>query len=93
MEYKDIKIGDKAELKHVITSSDIDNFVYLRFNGANLDAAHWQFKFEPVIDPLAEFAAHPELVESGDRLYHYLENSGNSVARQLPVPYSQVYLA
>ena len=74
-------------------SADIDNFVYLRFNGANLDAAHWQFKFEPVIDPLAEFAAHPELVESGDRLYHYLENSGNSVARQLPVPYSQVYLA
>jgi 3-oxoacyl-[acyl-carrier protein] reductase len=29
MKYKDIKIGDKADLKHVITSDDIDKFVEL----------------------------------------------------------------
>jgi hypothetical protein len=72
-------------------SADIDNFVYLRFNARLVDSAHWQFRFEPVIDPLAEFAAHPELKESGAYLYHYLENGGRTLARQMPAPYTGVF--
>ena len=65
-------------------AADIDNFVYLRFNSNNIPAANWQFKFEPVIDPIAEFSAHPELIlRDGSRIFHYLENSGSPVSYQL----------
>jgi hypothetical protein len=71
-------------------SADIENFVYLRFNGGALPLAHWQFKFEPVVDPVAEFSAHPELVQAstGLRLYHYLENSGSPIAYSMTSAYA-----
>jgi hypothetical protein len=61
-------------------SADIDNYVFLRFHAPNGEQAHWQFKFEPVFDPPAEFAKNPTLVSpNGSRLFHYLENFGSPI--------------
>jgi hypothetical protein len=62
-------------------ATDNDNFVYLKFNSgltAVADAKFWQFKLEPVADPLAEIAKHPELRgPNGQVTYLYIENSGD----------------
>lgn len=62
-------------------ATDNDNFIYLKFNSgftATADAKFWQFKLEPVADPLAEIAKHPELRgANGQTSYLYIENSGN----------------
>ena len=61
-------------------ATDNDNFIYLKFNSgftAIADAKFWQFKLEPVADPLAEIAKHPELRgANGQVTYLYIENSG-----------------
>lgn len=61
-------------------ATDNDNFIYLKFNSgltATADAKFWQFKLEPVADPLAEIAKHPELRgPNGQVSYLYIENSG-----------------
>jgi hypothetical protein len=61
-------------------ATDNDNFIYLKFNSgftAIADAKFWQFKLEPVADPLAEIAKHPELRgANGQATYLYIENSG-----------------
>jgi hypothetical protein len=61
-------------------ATDNDNFIYLKFNSgftATSDAKFWQFKLEPVADPLAEIAKHPELRgPNGQVSYLYIENSG-----------------
>ena len=61
-------------------ATDNDNFIYLKFNSgftATSDAKFWQFKLEPVADPLAEIAKHPELRgANGQVSYLYIENSG-----------------
>jgi hypothetical protein len=61
-------------------ATDNDNFIYLKFNSgftATADAKFWQFKLEPVADPLAEIAKHPELRGSNGQVsYLYIENSG-----------------
>mgnify|MGYP003647757175 CR=1 FL=1 len=61
-------------------ATDNDNFVYIKFNSgftAIADAKFWQFKLEPVADPLAEIAKHPELRgPNGQVTYLYIENSG-----------------
>ena len=61
-------------------ATDNDNFIYLKFNSgftAIADAKFWQFKLEPVADPLAEIAKHPELRgANGQVSYLYIENSG-----------------
>ena len=61
-------------------ATDNDNFIYLKFNGgftATSDAKFWQFKLEPVADPLSEIAKHPELRgTNGQVSYLYIENSG-----------------
>ena len=61
-------------------ATDNDNFIYLKFNSgftAITDAKFWQFKLEPVADPLAEIAKHPELRgANGQITYLYIENSG-----------------
>jgi hypothetical protein len=61
-------------------ATDNDNFIYLKFNSgltAIADAKFWQFKLEPIADPLAEIAKHPELRgANGQATYLYIENSG-----------------
>lgn len=61
-------------------ATDNDNFIYLKFNSgftAIADAKFWQFKLEPVADPLAEIAKHPELRSANGQVsYLYIENSG-----------------
>jgi hypothetical protein len=61
-------------------ATDNDNFIYLKFNSgltAISDARFWQFKLEPVADPLAEIAKHPELRgANGQVSYLYIDNSG-----------------
>lgn len=61
-------------------ATDNDNFVYIKFNSgltAVADAKFWQFKLEPVADPLSEIAKHPELRgPNGQVTYLYIENSG-----------------
>ena len=61
-------------------ATDNDNFIYLKFNSGFTtitDAKFWQFKLEPVADPLAEIAKHPELRgANGQVSYLYIENSG-----------------
>ena len=61
-------------------ATDNDNFIYLKFNSgltAVADAKFWQFKLEPIADPLAELAKHPELRgANGQATYLYIENSG-----------------
>jgi hypothetical protein len=61
-------------------ATDNDNFVYLKFNSgftATADAKFWQFKIEPIADPLSEIAKHPELRgPNGQVSYLYIENSG-----------------
>jgi hypothetical protein len=62
-------------------ASDTDNFIYIKFNSgltAIADAKFWQFKIEPIADPLSEIAKHPELRgPTGLVTYLYLENSGD----------------
>lgn len=68
-------------------SGDIDNFIYLRFNSGTTgatNAAHWQFKFEPVVDVQAELATKPSLKTNGQLQYHYLENTGTPVSQSVP---------
>lgn len=72
-------------------AGDIENYVYFRLNATSLALANWQIKFEPVIDPAAEFATHPELKStSGERLFHYIENGGDTVVNPLQGVYSGV---
>jgi hypothetical protein len=65
-------------------ATDNDNFIYLKFNSgltAVADAKFWQFKIEPVADPLAEIIKHPELRNAnGQTTYLYIENSGEPQA-------------
>lgn len=65
----------------VSRAADIENYLFLRFNSNLLTAAsasNWSFKFEPVVDPVAEFQRN-DLLYNGQRYFHYLENSGNLV--------------
>lgn len=59
-------------------AAEQDNFVYLKFKGNEF--ASWQFRFEPVIDPISEVKTHPQIQserEDGSLtvFYHYLQNS------------------
>ena len=69
-------------------TNSIDNFNYIKFNSnstAVADAKYWQFKLEPIADPQAELAKHPELRGSnGQVTYLYLENSGNAQTWSMP---------
>lgn len=69
-------------------AADNDSYVFLRFDTGTRGesaAGHWQFKFEPVIDPMSEFQAHPELYDAtaGGRFYYYLENAGALTVKSL----------
>ena len=61
-------------------ATDNDNFVYIKFNSGSTalaDAKFWQFKLEPIADPLSEIRKHPELRgPNGQVSYLYIENSG-----------------
>jgi hypothetical protein len=64
-------------------AADIENFNYIKFNNGKtkdnaIDPEYWQFKFEPVADPLAEIKKHPELNPNGQVQYAYLENSSGT---------------
>jgi hypothetical protein len=59
-------------------AAEQDNFIYIKFRGN--EKTNWQFKLEPVIDPLSEIKTHPEIQtidETGEKnvIYHYLQNS------------------
>jgi hypothetical protein len=70
-------------------ASDVDNFVYFRFNSGRrglANADHWQFEIEPVHDTIAEFNSHPLATENGAFRFFYLENSGKEQRIGLPGP-------
>lgn len=65
-------------------AAEQDNFIYLKFNGGNTPR-HWQFKLEPIADPLAEIAERPDLrLNNGRVRYYYIQNSGNVETINLP---------
>lgn len=65
-------------------ASEQDNFIYLKFNGGDT-ARHWQFKLEPVFDPLAEIAEREDLrLNNGKVRYYYIQNSGDVKTINLP---------
>ena len=60
-------------------AAEQDNFIYLKFNGGNVPQ-NWQFRLEPIVDPLAEIAKRSFLRQSNGRVkYFYLQNSGDAV--------------
>ena len=59
-------------------AAEQDNFVYLKFKGNEFTS--WQFRFEPVIDPISEVKTHPQIQSAREDgsltvFYHYLQNS------------------
>jgi len=59
-------------------AAEQDNFIYIKFNGG-ATAQNWQFRLEPVVDPLAEIAKHSFMRQSNGLVrYFYLQNSGNA---------------
>ncbi len=67
-------------------SSDVDNYVYLKFNSGNSglsNARHWTFELEPVHDPVAEIKSK-QLNSGGSTNFFYLENSGSESTISLP---------
>jgi hypothetical protein len=59
-------------------AAEQDNFVYLKFKGNEF--ASWQFRLEPVIDPISEVKTHPQIQSAREDgsltvFYHYLQNS------------------
>lgn len=59
-------------------AADQDNYVYLKFSGG-ATAYNWQFRFEPVADPISEITERPDLRLSDGRVrYYYLQNSGDA---------------
>jgi len=64
-------------------AAEQDNFIYIKFNGG-ATAQNWQFRLEPVVDPLAEIAKHSFMRQSnGTVRYFYLQNSGNAATLSL----------
>ena len=64
-------------------AADQDNYVYIKFHGGT-QAEHWQLRFEPVVDPLAEIMEHKTLRKSNGRVcYCYLNNSGSAATLAL----------
>ena len=41
-------------------AADQDNYVYLKFSGGST-AYNWQFKFDPIVDPVSEVTKNPSL--------------------------------
>jgi len=71
-------------------AADQDNYVYIKFSGGNT-AYNWQFKFEPVTDPISEVTERPDLrLSNGNIRYFYMENSGSATTIDLGGG-SQVY--
>lgn len=65
-------------------AAEQDNFVYLKFNGGDTPR-HWQFKLEPISDPVAEIAERGDLrLSSGKVRYYYIQNSGDATTINLP---------
>lgn len=59
-------------------AAEQDNFIYLKFNGGGVPQ-NWQFRLEPIIDPLSEIAKRGFLRQSNGRVkYFYLQNSGDA---------------
>ena len=59
-------------------AADQDNFVYLKFNGG-ANPQTWQFKLEPIVDPISEVTGNPSLrLSNGTVRYFYLQNSGST---------------
>ena len=59
-------------------AAEQDNFVYLKFNGGNT-AQQWQFRLEPIFDPLAEIKTNKVLRNSAGAVnYFYIQNAGDS---------------
>ena len=71
-------------------AADQDNYVYIKFSGGNT-AYNWQFKFEPVTDPISEVTERPDLrLSNGNIRYFYMENNGSATTINLGGE-SQVY--
>lgn len=64
--------------------SQSENYINLRFNAWRNAPANWSFQIEPVVDPIAEAASHPEVRVDGLIRYIYLENSSTAAAIDLP---------
>jgi len=64
-------------------AAEQDNFIYIKFNGGSTPQ-NWQFRLEPIIDPLAEIAKHSFLRQTNGLVrYFYLQNSGNAATLDL----------
>jgi len=64
-------------------AAEQDNFIYIKFNGG-ATAQNWQFRLEPIVDPVAEIAKHSFMRQSnGTVRYFYLQNSGNAATLSL----------
>lgn len=69
-------------------AADQDNFVYLKFNGGTA-VQNWEFKLEPVVDPVSEVSGNPALrLSNGAVRYFYLQNSGNATTVALGSGYT-----
>jgi hypothetical protein len=64
-------------------AAEQDNYVYLKFNGGDT-AQQWQFKLEPIFDPLAEVKTHNLRTAEGVVNYFYVQNAGKSTSIDLP---------
>jgi hypothetical protein len=64
-------------------AAEQDNFIYIKFNGGSTPQ-NWQFRLEPVTDPLAEIAKHSFMRQANGLVrYFYLQNSGNAAPLDL----------
>jgi hypothetical protein len=64
-------------------AAEQDNFIYIKFNGG-FTPQNWQFRLEPILDPLAEIAKHSFLRQANGLVrYFYLQNSGNAATFNL----------
>ena len=64
-------------------AADQDNYVYLKFSGGST-AYNWQFKFDPIVDPVSEVTKNPSLrLSNGLVRYYYIQNSGDATTIEL----------
>jgi len=64
-------------------AADQDNYIYIKFNGGSTPQ-NWQFRLEPVLDPLAEIAENAILRQSNGKVrYAYMQNSGDAASLPL----------
>ena len=58
-------------------AAEQDNYIYIKFNGGSTPQ-NWQFRFEPIIDPISEVTKYSFMRQSDGLVrYFYLQNSGN----------------